>query len=249
MKFIRPNFESHNDENVFWASMSDLLLGLSIVFIVLFALAMTGLTKQNLDQIKIKRDVTQKLMNEFDKKEIPVNIDKLTGNLKISELELFELNEWTISENGKNYLSEVIPVYFGALLNDPEIKKNISKVIVEGHTDSQSFSTAKTEEENYTKNLELSVKRALAVSSFIASTKFKDKEYKTNVLKLLSTNGRSYSVPVLTNGEEDYEKSRRVELKFQIKDFTFIDLIKKYNFSEEETEELIATEATKQDNE
>lgn len=231
MKFLRPNFETQSDENVFWASMSDLLLGLTIVFIVLFALAMTGLTKQSIQNMNTKSKITKQLANEFQKRDIPVDIDKLTGNIKISDLELFELNKWTISDKGKKYLNQVVPIYFDTILGDPEISKNISQIIIEGHTDSQSFSSAKSEEENYTKNLELSIKRAYAVSSFVINQDYKNKDkYKGNLLKLLSTNGSSYSSPVIVNGKEDFTKSRRVELKFQLKDYTFIDLIKKYKF-------------------
>ena len=32
------------EENIFWVTMSDLLLGLAIVFITLFVIAMTGFT-------------------------------------------------------------------------------------------------------------------------------------------------------------------------------------------------------------
>ncbi len=42
-KFKKAEFE---EENVFWVTMSDLLLGLTMVFMTLFVLTMTGFTQQ-----------------------------------------------------------------------------------------------------------------------------------------------------------------------------------------------------------
>lgn len=218
--------EDHNI-NIFWTSMSDLLLGLLIVFIVLFSLAMIGFTKQRIEQEQLKSQIISKLTQEFKKSHIPVEIDKMTGDIKISDLELFELNKWTISPKGKDFLNKVIPVYFKILLDKPNIKTHISQIIIEGHTDTQSFKNSKTRYENYTKNLDLSLKRAFAVTDYIVNTSSSDK-YKNVLLKLLSINGKSDSEPVIINGKEDFTKSRRVELKFQLKDYDYLELIKKY---------------------
>ena len=45
--------KQNNDEdsgNIFWVTMADLLLGLAIIFITLFVLAMTGFSQQNIQQ-------------------------------------------------------------------------------------------------------------------------------------------------------------------------------------------------------
>ena len=228
MKFFKPQQEQTADENIFWASMSDLLLGLLIVFIILFVLAMMGFTKQKMDEENVKSTIVTKLSTQFKKQHIPIEIDKFTGSIKISDLELFELNEWKISDKGGKFLKIVLPTYFNVLLNDPKIKDHISEIIIEGHTDTQDFKGTKSKYENYTKNLDLSLKRAFSVTDFIINTDFQGKNmYKDNLIKLLSINGKSYSKPVFVNGKEDFTKSRRVELKFQLKDFNYIDLIKK----------------------
>jgi len=230
MKFFKPHLENYQDENIFWASMSDLLLGLTIVFMVLFVLSVMGITKQKIEQENLKNKIVQQLSQEFAKADIPVEIDKRSGAIKISELELFKLNDWTISDKGKAYLNKVVPTYLGTILGNPEIKKNIAQIIIEGHSDSQSFKNL-NKEQNYVKNLDLSVKRSLAVSSYIISINSSKKDkYKDDLMKLLSTTGRSFSDPVLVKGKEDYSKSRRVELKFQLRDYNFIDLLRKYKF-------------------
>ncbi|MDD3149631.1 MAG: OmpA family protein [Candidatus Gastranaerophilales bacterium] len=224
----------YEDKNVFWASMSDLLLGMTVIFIVLFALAMIGLTKQNINQLNFKQEISETLSQEFKKNNIPVEIDKLTGNLKISDLELFELNDWKLSKKGEEYLNKVIPIYFDTILGNEEIKNNISQIIIEGHTDSQTFKETSSEEANYIKNLDLSLKRAYAISEYIVNLDYtNDNNYKKDLIKLLSTNGRSYSSPIMNGEHEDYYKSRRVELKFQLKDFSFIEVLKKYTFTKE----------------
>ena len=46
MKYIKYRTDVQNDDNnVFWVTMSDLLLGLVVVFLVLFVFAITGFTQ------------------------------------------------------------------------------------------------------------------------------------------------------------------------------------------------------------
>ena len=56
----RGKQNSGSEENIFWVTMADLLLGLAIIFITLFVLAMTGFSQQNIQQQKVKMEVTEK---------------------------------------------------------------------------------------------------------------------------------------------------------------------------------------------
>lgn len=47
---IRKKAAVDGDNNIFWTTMSDLLLGLAIIFMTLFVLAMTGFTQQTVQQ-------------------------------------------------------------------------------------------------------------------------------------------------------------------------------------------------------
>ncbi|MDD3013919.1 MAG: OmpA family protein [Candidatus Gastranaerophilales bacterium] len=229
MRFYRQPSNQDSGENIFWISMSDLFQGLLILFVILFALSITGLSKQNLDQATVKNKIYQKLSMQFKEQGIPVEIDKFSGNIKILDLELFELNKWTISERGKKFLDKMIPTYLNTLLGDPEIEKHISQIIIEGHTDSQSFKKSTNKYDNYNKNLDLSLKRAYAVTEYIVNHDFPQKnKYKNHMIAILSTNGKSFSDPVMVNGKEEFKKSRRVELKFQLTSYNFLDLIGKY---------------------
>ena len=44
----KPTIED-GDNNIFWTTMSDLLLGLAIIFMTLFVLAMTGFTQETVE--------------------------------------------------------------------------------------------------------------------------------------------------------------------------------------------------------
>lgn len=217
-----------DEENVFWVTMSDLLLGLLITFIVLFVFAITGFTQNKVESQKIKLEVGKQLAKEFKKNNINVEVDKITGKIKISDLELFEFNQWQLSPKGRHFLNKFLPIYFNTILGDPNIKKYISQVIIEGHTDSYGFWGAKSTQENYVRNMELSTKRANSVASYVIYINFpKKKSYEKDLMKLMSVNGKGSTDPVLVNGKEDYKQSRRVELKILFKDDSVVDYLKK----------------------
>ena len=97
---------AEGDNNIFWTTMSDLMLGLAIVFMTLFVLAMTGFTqqsvKQKVKQIEVNKELTEKLRQEH----IDAQVDEMTGDIKISDLELFELGSYRLSAKGKAYLDK-----------------------------------------------------------------------------------------------------------------------------------------------
>ena len=220
MKLMKNReIQSQDDTNVFWVTMSDLLLGLLITFIVLFVFGMTGFTQNKIKQQQVKYDLGQKLTDEFNANKINADIDKMSGTIKISDLELFEVNKYELSDKGKLFLNKFLPIYLNTLFSDEALKNNISQIIIEGHTDSQTFAGVKNEKENYLKNMDLSLKRAGSVAAYIVFIDFPEKKtYEKNLIKLMSVNGKSFTEPVLVNGKEDFAKSRRVELKILFKE-------------------------------
>lgn len=214
------------EENVFWVTMSDMLLGLMMVFMILFVLAMTGFTQQKIQQQKTQSDVAKELTKNMKAKNINTEIDKLTGQVKISDLELFEINSYELSPKGKQYLDKFIPVYVNTIFSNPKLYDKIANVVIEGHTDSQSYKSVSSPTEQFTKNMDLSTKRANAVENYIFKTAY-DKKYTDKLIKTLTVQGKSYNEPILVNGKEDYNKSRRVELKLIVKDTNFQDFLLK----------------------
>lgn len=99
--------KQNNDEdsgNIFWVTMADLMLGLAIIFISLFVLAMTGFSQNNIQQQKVQMEVSEKISENLKKSNINADIDKMTGDLKISDVELFELSSYVLSDKGKKLL-------------------------------------------------------------------------------------------------------------------------------------------------
>ena len=204
-------------DNIFWTTMSDLMLGLAIIFMTLFILAMTGFSQEKL-QVQQKRiEATKQLTEKLQNEKIDATVDNLTGSVKISDMELFEVGSYKLSDKGKKFLDKFVPIYFDILLEKPEIADNIENIIVQGHTDSQMFKDAKSENEQFSKNMFLSLQRAYAVQEYMFKTNYQ-KSYDPVLRKILIVEGRSYSEPVLNSeGKEDLKESRRVELKLRVK--------------------------------
>lgn len=150
----------------------------------------------------IKLNVISKLREKLGKS---INIDEKSGAIKFSSNILFDQNSYILKEESKKELSTVLKQYLNTLLDDKEIKKYIESITIEGHTNSDG---------SYLSNLQLSQQRALAVMQFLYESNIIDK-------KLLGTyvnsSGRSSSDLILKDGVEDKDASRRIEIKFTIK--------------------------------
>lgn len=148
----------------------------------------------------IRENLSTQLKNKLDEN---ISIDTKTGAVSLSSEVLFDKDSYVLKDEARANLKKTLSGYFNAILNDENISKNIENIIIEGHTDSDG---------SYIYNLDLSQKRAYEVMSFIYSF-YKDERLQ----KLLMASGRSFSVPVLKNGAEDKNLSRRIEIKFSIK--------------------------------
>lgn len=218
IKFRSQQNNSDSEGNIFWVTMADLLLGLAIIFITLFVLAMTGFSQQTVQQQKVQMEVSQKISEQLQKENINVEVDKMTGDLKISDVELFELSSWKLSDNGKKLLDKLAPIYIDSIFADKELAQQIQYIIIQGHTDSQMFAGINSKDEQFLKNMDLSLKRANAVTEYIFKTNYNPK-YAEDFRKIVVVEGKSFNEPIIVNGTEDFDKSRRVELKLKVKDW------------------------------
>jgi len=213
----KKNIGGEDNNNIFWTTMSDLLLGLAIIFMTLFVLAISGFSQENMEVQQTQIKVSEQIAQELKKENIDVEVDKLTGSVKISELQLFNVGSYELSPKGRQFLDKFVPIYINTIFTNPTLSENVENIIIQGHTDSQMFADAKTPEEQFTKNMELSLQRAAAVQDYMLKTKY-DKKNAPALSKMIVVEGKSFSEPVLdNNGKEDYAKSRRVELKLRVK--------------------------------
>ncbi|WP_345972813.1 OmpA family protein [Sulfurimonas diazotrophicus] len=164
-------------------------------------LNLTRIKIKNLTGIKVK--VVQHLKEELGDS---ISIDPKSGALRFASNVLFNQGEATLKPEAKQELSRVLGHYIDALLSDKQMRRYIDRIIIEGHTNSDG---------SYLFNLELSQQRALAVMTFLYTQYPKNRKL---FRQYLSASGRSFTEPVLgADGKEDKQASRRIEIKFRIK--------------------------------
>ena len=229
--------------NIFWVTMSDLFIGMFMIFATLFFAfcANTGqgagaeaakatreavqqvvakMKEQNITAVE-KKENTEQIVEEIQKelppdKKIDVEIDPFSGMAKISDLELFKLNSAELTPAGKQFLSKFLPVYFDAILTS-DLKKYVTYIVIQGHTDSNLFRGNYTPEQQYMKNMNLSMNRAYNVAQYVFII-CRGKPYYKDLTHIIRVEGASFSKPILVNGKEDYKQSRRVELRLILKE-------------------------------
>ena len=205
-----------NTENIFWITMTDLMTGLVLVFAVLFFYTYLNNHIEILEQNLAKENASKTLQETLRKQNIEATIDSTSGIVKISDLELFETGSYQLSQKGKIYLDKFAPSYLNSIFSNEYLSKNVEKIIIQGHTDSQTFKGKFSEDEQYMKNMELSLNRAFTVANYMSNTPY-NKENGNKLRKMILVEGASFSNPILVNGKEDFAKSRRVELKLVMK--------------------------------
>ena len=181
------------------------------------AKAELALTKGELQNIVgIRTDIIRSLQNIFD--ESSMKVDAQTGSITFSSDVLFRYNSATLTSQSQKTLKQVIPMYLSVLLQE-QYRDYIAEVIIEGHTDTDG---------TYQSNMELSYNRAYAVASFCLKEKNGLNQRQIEDLqRILTVNGRSYSDPVYVNNtaQIDMAASRRVEIKFRLKEEEMINRI------------------------
>lgn len=174
-------------------------------------------TKSELqDIVGIRTDIIGDLQTRFNNS--GMTVDAQTGSITFSSDVLFRYNSFTLTSASQASLKEVIPMYLDVLLQD-NYRGYIAEIIIEGHTDTDG---------GYQGNMDLSYERANAVAKFCLNEKNGlTKERIEQLQELLTVNGRSYSNPVYKAGtdEVDMAASRRVEIKFRLKEDEMIEKI------------------------
>ena len=106
--FIKKHHNKENDENnIFWVTMTDLMTALVLVFIVLFFYTYMVSYNDKIEQVQEQQKVAEELKETLQEKKIDAQIDSISGIVKISDLELFDLNSYELSQKGKDYLQNL----------------------------------------------------------------------------------------------------------------------------------------------
>ena len=156
------------------------------------------------------------LRQEFSSNNVNVKIDAQTGALVLDSNVMFDYDDTQLSEEGMAVLRQVLPIYCSVLLSDKYVD-NVAEIIIDGYTDTDG---------TYEYNLQLSQQRSLAVAQFLLETEgeFLSEKDSRTLRDILTVNGHSMSNPVLdAAGNIDMDASRRVEVKFRLKDEEMIE--------------------------
>lgn len=216
-----------SQNNSYWKSYSDMMAALLLMFILIMTLALakaeSAITEaqRNANEIKkketeieqllgIKPQIVKELKEQLS--EFEVDIDENTGDIMFKSDILFDYNKYDLKSDGANFLGRFIPKYMSVILNEKYLP-SIAEIIIEGHTDMTG---------SYEFNLKLSQARAMSVAQYIVGEKsnFLSASQKSYVRKIITVSGKSSTNPVYTDSSKKTispEKSRRVEIKFRLK--------------------------------
>ena len=80
----------YNEENIFWITMSDLLLGLMIIFLILFIMSMVGFSQAKVAEQSAQTEMAEKLAKKLVNNKIDVNLNCVPYLNEIHDLLLKE---------------------------------------------------------------------------------------------------------------------------------------------------------------
>jgi len=163
-------------------------------------------TKESIHKLtSVKAVVIEKLRTKLGNK---IAVNPKDGSLSIAGNILFDQGEYTLKSDAKMALQGVLSEYIDVMMNEQEIRDNLERIIIEGHTNSDG---------EYLHNLELSQKRAFEVMKFILTLQPKlEKDLKV----FIAASGRSDTDLIYDINDstvEDKFASRRIEIKFRLK--------------------------------
>ena len=155
-----------------------------------------------------KKNLLKKLALGFKTSRLDIEIDDKSGEVIMDSSILFGNDETEVSESGKAFLRKFSRAY-ASVICDEEYKGFISKIVVEGHTDTNG---------SYDYNMQLSQKRAENVKAVCLADDVGHNARIKNILdSKLHAVGCSFDRPVVDDaGNVDMAASRRVTFRFLI---------------------------------
>lgn len=208
----------HINEEDQWISLSDLMTGLMMIF-MLIAIAYMVKVESQTSKVKqvselydeVREEIYQDLMREFGK-DLPVWDAEITKDLAIRFKNpniLFDTGKDVLKPQFQGILADFFPRYV-RIITATKYEGTIQEVRIEGHT-SSLWSTSVLPDEAYYRNMELSQSRTRSALRFVLGLPQVVGE--TDWLrKHVTANGLSSSHPIVKkDGTEDTERSQRVE--------------------------------------
>jgi chemotaxis protein MotB len=149
--------ESEVDEENYFVSMTDMMVGLVFIFIIMlmyFALQFQDITDQMTGADRQRAEILRELQQTLRERGVEVTIDTQNGILRLPDAILFDSGRAELKADGRiavghlaDALAEVLPCYtdiregVGARPSTcPDTAYRIESVYIEGHTDVDALS-------------------------------------------------------------------------------------------------------------
>ncbi|MEZ4600740.1 MAG: OmpA family protein [Syntrophotaleaceae bacterium] len=217
-----------DEENPYWISFSDIMSGLLVIFVLASLALILELTQTRVvvnDAIReiakaetVRRDILREVASELQGKNIPVEISDNDTVLRIPDhLLTFETNEYRIPPQAglERTVLEIGAVLFRAI--DREKRwQYLDTIFIEGHTDRRASP-------RHMGNWGLSTFRAISVWNFWNEKLPKESRLEDLVnhsgtpLFSVSGYGKTRPVQVEQETEADFQKNRRIDIRFTVR--------------------------------
>jgi outer membrane protein OmpA-like peptidoglycan-associated protein len=209
--------------NPFGLSIGDLMAALLLLFVLLLMGVLLQLQEQVdqqnvvVDQFdNLNEELYEDLLVEFkdDLEEWHATIIDTTLSIRFEEPRLlFDDGEALLKHTFQLILNDFFPRYLSVIQKEKYVQE-ISEIRIEGHTSSTGSGTR---DYNYLLNVGLSQNRAKNTLAYLFTIPVINESQKIWCIDRLTANGLSWSKLVYKdNGEEDIQRSRRVEFRVKI---------------------------------
>lgn len=211
----------HIEQEEHWVSVSDLMAGLMMVFLLVAIVFMVDaeIERNKVSEVavlydRLRTQLYQDLLEEFEpdleRWGAEVNPD-LSIRFNRESL-IFGRGESDLSPAFESILAEFFPRYMRIITSDA-YRDDIAEVRIEGHTSSGWL--GQTEDDAYILNMGLSQERTRSTLAYVLNLPAVSNQ-RGWLKEHMTANGLSSSKPVLdSTGDEDGERSRRVEFRLR----------------------------------
>lgn len=214
------------DDSGYWISLSDLLAGMLIIFILTLCYAMLTYAEERdkvqdaqdklKESLQIRTQILQAIADSLRIRdsEIVISVDTVRGAILLPEGVLFGSGRARLSPRGIQTLEVLSPVMHG-ILNQQQFSGQVETIFVEGHTDDRPISARL--QKIYASNWELSSQRAINAWRVLRTSADLASLRNDSGQRLFSCSGYADSRPV-QNGDspEARRHNRRIDLRFNM---------------------------------
>lgn len=213
--------KNQTNEQQHWISMSDLMAGLMMVFLLISVAFMryVQVERDKIKEVAVTYQASQvalynQLMAEFQEDLLrwDAEVDSETLEFRFNAPEvLFDTGKIVIKPHFKTILNDFFPRYIAVI---SQFKDNISEIRIEGHT-SSVWNQHSHPDEAYFNNMELSQGRTRAVLQYVFSLPAIAADRDWIKAHFAAVGFSSAHIIRDEEGKEDAERSRRVSFKVQ----------------------------------